>query len=99
MLIVVNDFGVKIQVAVVPTGFHSQFDPREVNEGSTFVEFFDTRSTKSFPPMGQFIAKVDLAKLLQTEGSLKLSRIATEWCLSPANIEKIYLYSKVHEII
>jgi hypothetical protein len=98
MLFVVNEFGVKIRVAVIPTGCHSQKDPAQVNQGVTSVEFFDSRSDRSFPPFGQFIAKVDLNKLLDTDGSLRLSHLASEWTISGANIEKIHLYTKAYEI-
>lgn len=99
MLTVVNDFGVKLNVVVVPTGFCSHTGNHEVNAGPTIVEFFDSRSIKGFPPLGQFIAKLPLTEVLDSENGLQLSRLACEWTINQDNIKKIGLYVKVHEIV
>jgi hypothetical protein len=99
MLKVVNDFGVTLHVIIVPTGFRSHAGAHEINEGTTVVEFFDTRSQRSYPPFGQFVARLPLSTILDAEKNIQLSILVSEWMVSQQNIEKICLYVKVHELI
>lgn len=92
VLVLVNEFGVKINVIVVPYGARLGGDRFGVNRDQTVVEFYDTRTTRSFPPFGQFICRLPLDKVIASQGGLQLKLQVPEWKLSQMNIEVISSY-------
>lgn len=89
MLVVTNEFGVRINVTFVPFGSKLGGDSYSTNKGETLIEFYDTRTTRSFPPLGQFICRMSLEKVLDSRDSIQLSSLVTEWRLSQSNVLQI----------
>lgn len=89
MLVVTNEFGVRINVMIVPFGAKLGGDRFGTNKGDALVEFYDPRSTKSFPPFGQFICRMSLERILDARESIQLSSFITEWRLSQSNVAQI----------
>lgn len=89
MLVVENEFGVRINVVLVPFGSKFGGDSFTTNKGEAIVEFYDTRSTRSFPPFGQFICRMSLERIIDARDSIQLSSFVTEWRLSQSNVSQI----------
>lgn len=89
MIVLVNEFGVKINALIVPFGARFGVDRFSRNRGEAVLEFYDTRTTKSFPPFGQFICNMPLEKILQAQQGIQLKNSVTEWKLSWENVRQI----------
>jgi hypothetical protein len=85
-----NDQGVGFNVRLVDVGDSYGRDDCLVNDDGPMVEFFDTRFTEKFGPLGQFVSRYYVETFMEIEGTgLCLDAGIAAWEISAENVTDV----------
>ena len=96
MLSIVNNKGIKFNVIVVKSGENYGLNDALINDSEPLVEFYDSRFTKGFTPIGQFVSRYNLSTILEANenSGIDLLGYIPDWKISADNVKQVKEYIK-----